>query len=48
MIVFYIQQTSTDKVTGLGSSLKRSVGRMRIKQQMIKNLERMRAAMQSY
>lgn len=47
-LVFYTHRTSTDQVTGLGNSLKRTIGRQRIKQQMIKNLQSLRAELESF
>lgn len=47
-ILFYTHKTSTDQVTGLGNSLKRTIGRQRIKQQMIKNLQGLRSALKSF
>jgi len=42
-IVFYAHRTSTDQVAGLGSSLKHSIGRKQMKEQMIKNLKQLRS-----
>jgi hypothetical protein len=47
-IVFYSHQTSTDQVAGMGSSLKHSIGREQMKEQMVKNLERLRSASRSF
>ena len=47
-IVFYAHRTSTDQVAGMGSSLKHAIGREQMKGQMIKNLERLRSAIQSF
>lgn len=47
-IVFYAHRTSTDQVAGMGSSLKHAIGREQMKGQMIKNLERLRSAVQSF
>jgi len=47
-IVFYTHRTSTDQVAGMGSSLKHSIGREQMKEQMVKNLERIRSASQSF
>lgn len=47
-LVFYAHRTSTDQVAGMGSSLKRSIGREQMKQQMVKNLERLRSASRSF
>jgi hypothetical protein len=41
-LVFYRQRTSTDQLAGLGSRLKRNIGRRQMKQQMITRLERLR------
>lgn len=46
-IVFYTHRTSTDQVTGLGNRLKRSIGRERMKDQMMINLNGLRSAIQS-
>lgn len=46
--VFYTHRTYTDQVTGMGKALKRSIGREQMKKQMIKNLERLRAAVGSF
>lgn len=46
-IVFYTHRTSTDQVTGLGNRLKRSIGRERMKDQMMVNLNGLRSAIQS-
>ena len=47
-VVFYSHRTSTDQVAGMGSSLKHSIGREQMKEQMVKNLERLRSASQSF
>lgn len=47
-IVFYAQKASTDQVAGVGSDLKRNIGRERIKEQMISRLERLRSAIRSF
>lgn len=47
-IVFYAHRTSTDQVAGLGSGLKRSIGREHMKKQMIKNLKQLRSEIQSF
>ncbi len=47
-IVFYTHRTSTDQVAGMGSSLKHSIGREQMKEQMVKNLERIRSASRSF
>ena len=47
-IVFYSHRTSTDQVAGMGSRLKHSIGRERMKERMVKDLERMRSASQSF
>ena len=47
-IVFYTHRTSTDQITGLGSRLKRNLGRERIKKQMMMNLKGLRAAVESF
>ncbi|PTR17344.1 hypothetical protein C8R31_101507 [Nitrosospira sp. Nsp2] len=47
-VVFYAHRTSTDQVAGMGSSLKHSIGREQMKDQMVKNLERLRSASRSF
>ena len=47
-IVFYAHRTSTDQVAGLGSGLKRSIGREHMKKQMIKNLKQLHSKIQSF
>jgi hypothetical protein len=47
-IVFYAHRTSTDQVAGMGSSLKHAIGREQMREQMIKNLVRLRSAVQSF
>lgn len=47
-IVFYTHRTSTDQITGLGSRLKRNLGREQIKKQMMINLKGLRAAVESF
>jgi hypothetical protein len=47
-VVFYAHRTSTDQVAGMGSSLKHSIGREQMKDQMVKNLERLRTASRSF
>ncbi len=47
-IVFYAHRTSTDQVAGLGSGLKRSIGREHMKKQMIKNLKQLHSTIQSF
>ena len=47
-IVFYAHRTSTDQVAGMGSSLKHSIGREQMKEEMVKNLERLRSASRSF
>ncbi len=44
-ILFYTHRTSTDQVQG--NSLKRSIGRQRIKEQMIRNLQGLRTVLES-
>lgn len=40
-LVFYSIRSSTDQVTGIGSSLKHSIGREQMKKEMIKRLQRL-------
>jgi len=40
-LVFYSTRSSTDQVAGMGSSLKHSIGREQMKEEMIKRLERL-------
>ena len=47
-IIFYAHRTSTDQVAGMGSSLKHSIGRDQMKEEMAKNLKRLRSAIQSF
>lgn len=47
-IIFYAHRTSTDQVAGIGSSLKHSIGRDQMKEEMAKNLMRLRSAIQSF
>jgi hypothetical protein len=47
-VVFYAHRTSTDQVAGMGSSLKHSIGREQMKEQMVRNLERLRSASRSF
>lgn len=47
-VIFYAHRTSTDQVAGMGSSLKHSIGREQMKEQMVKNLERVRSASRSF
>jgi hypothetical protein len=42
-VIFYSHRTSTDQVAGMGSSLKHNIGREQMKEQMVKNLERVRS-----
>lgn len=44
-VLFYTHRTSTDQVQG--NNLKRSIGRQRLKQQMIRNLKFLRTALES-
>jgi hypothetical protein len=46
-IVFYAQRTSTDQVAGMASGLKHSIGRERMKDQMVGRLESLRKALQA-
>ena len=41
-IVFYALRSSTDQVAGMGSGLKHSIGRDRMKAEMVKQLQRLR------
>jgi hypothetical protein len=47
-VIFYAHRTSTDQVAGIGSSLKHNIGREQMKEQMVRNLERLRSASQSF
>ncbi len=47
-IVFYSQRTSTDQVAGMASGLKHSIGRERMKDQMVGRLESLREAVNSH
>lgn len=42
-IVFYVHKTSTDRVAGTGQKLKHSIGRKKMKEQMIVNLKALRS-----
>ena len=46
-LIFYIHRTSTDQVAGLGNKLKHSMGREKMKEQMIINLNGLRSAIKS-
>ncbi|MFM8332863.1 MAG: hypothetical protein ACKN9T_14360 [Candidatus Methylumidiphilus sp.] len=44
-LVFYALRSSTDQVAGMGSGMKHSIGRDRMKAEMVKQLQRLRATL---
>jgi hypothetical protein len=47
VMVFYLNRTYTDKVSGWGSSLKHRIGRGRVRDAVVTTFERLRAEVQS-
>ncbi len=45
VIIFYALRSSTDQVAGMGSSMKHSIGRGRMKDEIVKQLQRIRATL---
>ncbi len=44
-IIFYALRSSTDQVAGMGSSMKHSIGRGRMKDEMVKQMQRLRTTL---